>query len=127
MGFLDRLFGKPNRKDVNDPEWQVPAVQAICIAMIRQIPEEWDSAYLVLEPGESGFGNGLAHSAISRKRPDGMALQDGSFVTPNADVMEATRAFELGWVQRKCVFRKAIISASREGEDWEVKSEYEHD
>lgn len=124
MSLLQKIFGK--RKDIQDQQWQVPIVQQICIAMIHQIPETWDSAFLVLEPTEKGIGTGLSHSAITPCGNKDLALRDGVFVTPNMEVMAATRQLELGFVERKSTFKKAIISAIRDGEDWEVKSEYEH-
>ena len=124
MSLLQKIFGK--RKDVQDQQWQVPFVQQICIAMIHQIPENWNSAVLVLEPTEKGIGTGLTHSAIMPRASKDFALRDGEFVTPDGEVMAATRQLELGFVERKGTFKKAIISATRDGEDWEVKSEYEH-
>ncbi len=124
MSLVQKIFGK--RKDVQDERWQVAIVQQICIAMIHQIPENWDKAVLVLEPTEKGVGAGLSHSAITPRAVEDFALGDGEFVTPNMEVMAATRQLELGFVERKGTFKKAIISAIRDGEDWDVKSEYEH-
>lgn len=126
MSILGRFFGKGKSKQVDD-QWQVPIVQEICIAMIRQIPAEWDSAYLVLEPTEKGLGTGMTHSAITRNLSTDFSLRDGGFVTPGMEVMAATRRLELGWVERKGTFKRAIISAQRDGEDWDIKSDYEHD
>lgn len=94
--------------------------------MIHQIPETWASVALVLEPTEKGIGTGLSHSAITPSVSEDFALRNGKFVTPNMEVLAATRQLELGFVERKGTFKKAIISATRDGEDWEVKSEYEH-
>ena len=124
MSFLQKIFGK--RQAVQDEQWQVPIVQQICIAMINQIPENWDNAVLVLEPTEKGIGTGLSHSAITPRARKDFALHDGEFVTPDMEVMAATRQLELGWVERKGTFKKAIISAICDGEDWDIKSEYEH-
>jgi hypothetical protein len=125
MGFLQNLFGR--RRDKLTAQWQTAAIQEICIEMIRQIPGDWESATLVLEVTERGLGGGLAHSAITQKRGDDFKLQDTEFVTPNAEVMAATRKFELGWVEQKGTFKKAIITAQRDGENWEIRSDYEHD
>ena len=125
MSFLQGLFGK--RKPARDGQWQVPIVQEICIAMIHQIPEDWDGAYLVLEPTERGIGSGLSHSAITPKPAKDFTLRDGQFVTPDMAVMAATRKLELGWVERKGTFKRAIISATRNGEDWDIRSDYEYD
>lgn len=124
IGLLQRIFGR--REAVKDEQWQVPIVQEICIAMIRQIPEHWNSAVLVLEPTEKGIGTGLSHSAVTPQASKDFALRDGEFVTPDMAVMAATRQLELGWVERKGTFKRAIISAIRDGEDWDIKSEYEH-
>ena len=125
MGLLDRLFGR--RKDEAGDQWQVEAVQEICIAMIRQIPEDWKSAYLTLEVTERGLGSGLSHSAITRRlRRDGL-LRDAEFVTPDGAVMAATRKLELGWVERGKTFRRVIISATDDGDGWQIRSDYEHD
>lgn len=124
MGFFQRLFGQ--RRAPESPEWQTPIVQEICVAMLRQIPEDWESAYLVLEVTEKGIGSGLTHSAVMRKLSKDFALKDGDFVMPDMTVMAATRKLELGWVERKCTFKKAIISAVLTGDDWEIRSEYEH-
>ncbi len=94
--------------------------------MIHQIPESWDSAVLVLAPTEEGIGTGFSHSAIAPRAAEDFALRDGEFVTPDMEVMAATRQLELSFVEHKGIFKKAIISAIRDGEDWEVKSEYEH-
>lgn len=126
MSILGRFFGKEKLRQV-DEEWQVPIVQEICIAMIHQIPEDWDSAYLVLKPTEKGLGTGMTHSAITRALSTDFALRDGDFVTPDMAVMAATRKLEMGWVERKGTFRRAILSAKRDGEDWEIKSDYEHE
>ena len=125
MGFLQKLFGK--REVPVDNQWQTPIVQEICIAMIHQIPEEWDNAILILEPTEKGIGTGLKHSAITPQGGKGFALTNGAFVTPDMEVMAATRKLELGFVERKGTFKRAIISAIRDGEDWDIKSEYEHE
>lgn len=131
MGLFGRLFGK--RNNIAGEQWQLPFVQEICIAIIQQIPEDWNSAFLVLEVPEHGLGRGLAHSAIMETRAADFALTDGEFVTPDMAVMTATRQFELAWVERlktfkqAVVFRRAILSATRDGEDWVVKSDYEYD
>ena len=125
MRFLKKLFGK--RETALDDQWQFPVVQEICIAMIHQIPEDWNSAFLVLEPTENGIGTGLRHSAITAEAGPDFKLRDGNFVTPDMEVMAATRKFELGWVERKTTFKRAIISAIRDGEDWEIKSGFEYD
>ena len=124
MGFLQKIFGR--REAVRDDQWQIPIVQEICAAMIHQIPQHWDSAVLVLAPTEKGIGTGLSHSAITPQASKNFALRDGEFVTPDMEVMAATRQLELGWVERKSTFKRAIISAIRDGEDWDIKSEYEH-
>jgi len=124
MSLLKKIFGK--HEAVRDEQWQVPIVQQICIAMIHQIPEHWDSAVLMLEPTEKGIGTGLSHSAIMPRPSRDFAIRDSEFVTPDMDVMAATRQLELGWVERKGTFKRAIISATRDGEDWDIKSEYEH-
>ncbi len=82
---------------------------------------------LVLAPTEKGIGTGLSHSAITPQAGKDFALHDGDFVMPGMEVMVATRQLELGWAERKAIFKRAIISAVRDGEDWDIKSEYEHD
>jgi|SRR5215471_4252690 len=117
MGFLDKLFGK--RQDDPDALWQTPVVQEICITLIRLIPPHWNSVVLTLGVTEQGLGQGLSHTISS---PEGHK----EVVVPRMEVLVATRKLELGWVERKCTFKKAIISAQRDGEDWNIKSEYEH-
>ena len=127
MGFLDRLLGK-TKVGPPDGSWQVPLVQQICIEMIRSIPEEWDTVYLVLTPTERGIGGGLSHSAITRQPSKDGILPDADFTTPNMEVMAATRAFELEFAKRKWTFKRAIISAKKDDEGgWDIKSDYEHD
>jgi len=127
VSLLQRIFGKQKQSAV-DKQWEVSTVQEIGIAMIRQMPEHWDSAVLVLEPTEKGLGTGLSHSAITPQRAGkDFTLQNGAFITPGMEVMAATRKLELGWLERKGTFKRAIISAARDGEDWIVKSEYEYD
>jgi hypothetical protein len=116
MGLFDKLFGK--REDNSDPERQTPVVQEICITLIRIIPPHWNSAALTLDAPEHGLGKGLSHSISS---PEGHK----DVVMPTMEVFAATRKLELGWVERKSKFKKAIISAQRVGEDWTIKSEYE--
>lgn len=117
MGLLDKLFRKP--KQVRDAQWQVPAVQEICITLIRIIPRHWNAVALILDVPEYGMGKGLTHSI---KSPEGHK----DVVTPTMEVFAATRKFELGWIERKSTFKRAIISAQRDGEDWSIKSDYEH-
>ena len=125
MGFLQKLFGK--REAPVDNQWQMPIVQEICIAIIHQIPEDWSSATLILEPTEKGIGTGLKHSAITPQGSRDFALTNGVFVTPDMEVMAATRKLELGFVERKGTFKRAIISAIQDGENWDIKSEYEYE
>jgi hypothetical protein len=126
MGFFDKILGK--RKDVVDEQWELPIVQEICIAMIHQIPEHWDKASIVLEVPEHGLGRGLAHSAITPEPSTDMALRSGDFVTPDTAVMAATRKLELGWVERKGTFKRAIITAAKDAEGgWDIRSAYEYD
>ena len=117
MGLLDKLFGKP--KKVTDAQWQVPAVQEICVTLVRIIPPHWNAVALTLDVPDHGIGKGLSHSI---KSPEGHK----DVVMPTMEVFEATRKFELGWIERKGTFKRAIISAQRDGEDWSLKSDYEH-
>ncbi|MGO8673085.1 MAG: hypothetical protein ACLQVD_17215 [Capsulimonadaceae bacterium] len=96
--------------------------------MIRSIPEEWDTVYLALAPTERGIGSGLTHSAITRRASPDNKLPDADFVTPNMEVLAATRELELEFVKRKWVFKRAIIFAKRDSEgDWDIRSDYEHE
>jgi hypothetical protein len=117
MGLLDKLFGKT--KQNSHAEWQVPIVQEICITLIRIIPPHWNSVALVLDVPEHGLGKGLSHSI---KSPEG----HNDVVMPTMEVFAAARKFELGWVERRSTFKRAIISAQRNGEDWSINSDYEH-
>jgi hypothetical protein len=117
MGLFDKLFGKP--KQNTHAEWQVPIIQEICITLIRIIPPQWNSVTLILDVPEHGIGKGLTHSI---KSPEGHT----DVVMPNMEVFAATRKLELGWLERKSTFKRAIISAQRNGEDWNIKSDYEH-
>lgn len=130
MNFLKSLFGvkkEPAKQSTDDDTWQTLAVKEICISMIRQIPQEWDSAFLLLEPTEKSIGSGLTHSAITRLRPADFAIPSTDFVMPDADVFAATRVLELGWKARHSTFQRAIIMATRDGESWNIQSEYEHE
>src|SRR5262249_27250064 len=115
MGLFDVLFGKKNA----DTAWQTPLVAEICILLVRSIPPHWNRVALILEAPEQGIGNGLSHSISS---PEGHK----DIVMPSMEVLAATRKLELGWVERKSTFKRAIISAQRVGENWSIKSEYEH-
>jgi hypothetical protein len=117
MGFFDKLFG--TRQDDADAQWQTPVVQEICISLIRLIPPHWNSVLLTLGVPEQGLGQGLSHTISS---PEGHK----DVVMPTMEVFAVTRKLELGWVERKSTFKKALISAQRNGEDWAIKSEYEH-
>lgn len=117
MGLFDKFFGRQNQNA--NAEWQVPVVQEICITLVRIIPPHWNAVALYLEVPEHGIGKGLAHTI---KSPEGHK----DVVTPGMEVFSATRKLELGWVERKKTFKRAIISAQRSGEDWSIKSEYEH-
>lgn len=125
MGFFQQLFGK--RQPV-DTQWQVPIVQEICVAMIRIAPEDWKSVALVLEVTDKGLGSGLSHSAITPTPVTDLGVRDEKFVTPNADVMAATRKLELAWVERRSTFKRAIITAAEDGSGgWDIRSDYEHE
>jgi hypothetical protein len=115
MGLLDRLFGKQQV----DTQWQAPVLQEICITLIHLIPEHWNSVVLTLGVPEHGLGKGLSHTISS---PEGHK----DVVMPSMEVFAATRKLEMGWIERQSTFKKAIISAQRNGEDWALKSEYEH-
>ncbi len=117
MGFFSKLFGV--RRSDDDNRWQTPIVQEICANLIRIMPPHWNSVVLTLEVPEHGPGSGLTHVISS---PEG----HGEVVMPTMDVFAATRKLELGWVERRGSYKKAIISAERDGLDWIVKSEYEH-
>ncbi|MCW3062789.1 MAG: hypothetical protein JWQ02_4610 [Capsulimonas sp.] len=127
MNILKRLLGAGKTPREVDGAWQVPVIQEIAVAMIHQIPEEWTSAKLLLEPTEQGLGRGMRHSAITPQSGDGFALQDSHFVMPDMAVMAATRKLELGWVERKATFKRAAITATRDDSGgWGIQSEYEH-
>jgi hypothetical protein len=117
MGFFDKLLRK--RPDDADAQWQTQVVQEICITLIRLIPPRWNSVLLTLGVPEHGLGKGLSHAISS---PEGHK----DVVMPTMELFASTRKLELGWVERKSTFKKAIISAQRAGEDWSIKSEYEH-
>jgi len=117
MGLFDRLFGK--RKEDADALWQQPVIQELCITLIRIIPPHWKSVALTLDVPEYGLGQGLSHSISSPE-------SHKDVVIPTMEVFAVTRKLELRWVERKSTFKKAIISAQRNGEDWVIKSEYEH-
>lgn len=127
MSIFQRFLGKRPEKEITDDSWQTPMVQDICMAMLRLIPDDWNSVALVLDVTDKGIGSGLAHSAITPQPVSDAALRDDKFVMPDVAVMVATRKLELGWVERKKTFKRAIISARRDGEDWEIRSEYEHE
>lgn len=124
-GILQQLFG---RKQGHDTQWQVPLVQEICVAMIRLVPQDWNSVALVLEVTERGLGSGLSHSAITPTPVADFHLQDPHFVTPDAQVIAATRQLELAWVEHRGTFKRAIIMATRDAQGgWDIRSEYEHE
>lgn len=123
MGFFQQLLGAFSGQ--NDGQWQLPLVQEICLAMIRLAPPDWPSVYLVLEVTDDGLGSGLAHSAITLERPEGMTVRDSNFVTPDATVMMATRKLELALLERKKTFRRIIISAVQDPNGWDIRSEFE--
>lgn len=134
MNILKRIFGasKPvasasQSKLSQDEAWQIALAQEISIAMLRQIPEDWTSAQLVLEPTENGLGTGMRHSAITPQGADGFRLKDAQFATPNMEVMAATRKLELAWVKRGSTFKRVTITAVSDGDDWQIKSECEYD
>ena len=126
MSLLKRLFG--NRESPSDAQWQVPIIQEICAAMIRQAPQEWKRVSIVLERTEHGSGQGMHHSAITPEPALDMSLSTDHFLTPNAEVMAATRELELAWVERRYTFKKAIITAVEDADgNWSVRSDYEND
>ena len=116
MGLFDKLFKKQSGADA---AWQVPVIQEICITVIRLIPPHWNSVALTLDVPAHGIGKSLSHSISS---PEGHK----DVVMPTMEVFAATRKLELGWVERKSTFKRAIISGQRVGEDWAIKSDYEH-
>ena len=125
--MLGRLFRNRRRDDA----WQTDVIQKIAIQMLRQVPEDWDRASLVLEVSEKGLGAGLQHSAITpdpaESSEKGFKLTDSRFVLPDFDTLAATRELELGWLERKRTFKRAIITVRDDGDGWEIRSEYEHD
>jgi hypothetical protein len=122
MGFWDSLWAR--RRESGD-QWQTPIVQEICIAMLQLVPKEWKSAYLVLDVSDDGLGNGLVHSAITPQLSEDGAVHDAAFVLPDMAVMAATRNLELGLMERRKTFKRVIISAVADGEDWQVRSDYD--
>ncbi len=125
MSLFRRLLR--GRKQQDDAQWQTPNVQEICIAMIRLIPDTWDSAALVLEVPEKGMGTGLSHSPITPQPLKDFAVRGPDFVMPDNEVFAATRKLELGWMERKGTFKRAIITARKDEEGWQIQSEYEHE
>lgn len=124
MTFLKRLFA---RCGSGDDQWQISIIQEVCLAMIRQVPDDWTSVSIVLEVAENGLGAGLLHSAITPEPVKNGMLGDTRFVTPEMDVFNATRKLEMGWLERKKTFKRAIITARKdEGGGWDIRSEYEH-
>jgi hypothetical protein len=122
MGLWERLLG---RRRAADDQWQVPIIQEICIAMLRLVPKDWKSAYLVLKVAEGGLGGGLSHSAITRNASVDGLLRDTEFVSPDMEVFAATRKLELGWLERDKKFKRVIISAIDDGNGWEIRSDYD--
>ena len=122
MGLWERLAG---RRRPADDQWQAPIVQEICIAMLRLVPKDWKSAYLVLKVAEEGLGGGLSHSAISRNASEHGVLRDAEFVSPDMEVFTATRKLELGWMERGKTFKRVIISAIDDDNGWEIRSDYD--
>ena len=129
MGIVSRILG--GRRNVKAETWQRQAIQKIAAEMVRQIPPDWDRAALVLEPTGKGFGQGMHHSPIT---PDpapstdkGFMLKDTQVVLPDSELMAAAREFELGWVERKATFKRAIITVKQDADGWEIKSDYEHE
>ena len=125
MGLLGRILGR--RRDAADNAWQAPIVQEICMEMIRLAPNEWTSAYLILEVTDRGFGSGLSHSAITPELSEDGAIHAPNFVLPDMAVMAATRKLELGWLERNKTFKRAIISAVEDADGWQVQSDYQHE
>jgi hypothetical protein len=122
MGLWTKLLG---RRNATSDQWQTPIVQEICIAMLRLVPKDWKSAYLVLTVPDEGLGRGLSHSAITRQLSEDGALRDAEFVTADMEVFAATRKLELGWMGRRKTFERAIISAIDDGNGWQIRSEYD--
>lgn len=116
MGLFDKLFGR--QRQVTDAQRQVPVIQEVCVTLIRLLPPHWNAVALSLDVPDHGLGKGLTHSI---KSPEGHR----DVVMPTMEVFAATRKLELGWVERKGTFKRAIISAQRDGEDWKIKSDYE--
>jgi hypothetical protein len=131
LGIFDRFFGKSKQKQaeqyVYEDSWHPFFTQEIAIAMLRQIPEGWDSAYLVLEPTDKGFGTGLSHSAIMRKLSPDLALRDGDFVTPGMELMAATRKFELGRDRASCGVQTVHPFCPIRREAVGINTEFEYD
>jgi hypothetical protein len=131
LGIFDRLLGKVRQKQADKSEfddlWHQPIGQEIAIAVLRQIPDDWQSAYLLLEPTEKGFGTGLTHSAITRERSADLSVRDGEFVLPGMEVMAATRKLELGAIEHHMEFRRFLLSARFDGAQWGINTEFEYD
>jgi hypothetical protein len=131
LGIFDRFLGKVRQKQAGPPvvddQWHQPIGQEIAVAVLRQIPDDWDSAHLVLEPTEKGFGPGLAHSAITRTYSPDQSLPDSDFVMPGMELMAATRKLELGAIEQHAEFKRFLLAARFDGKQWGVRTDFEYD
>jgi hypothetical protein len=102
-------------------DWQAPILTSLWEALIRVLPDGWDSAVLVLETTAGGFGTGLSHSILNEDGQPGLAF-------PNEDLFLATRRLELGFHQQGLPWRRAIARVWFDGENWRgtINYEYEH-
>ena len=86
---------------------------------IRNVPPSWAAATLTLEAPEDGLGQGVTHSITS---PAG--LRDVVF--PSDELMLATRKLELGSIENKLDWRKAVVGIEKDGEVWKTNVDFDY-
>ena len=121
MNFLQRFFKA--RAHRQDEVWQGPIAEQVSVLLIRLLPPHWNSALLILEAPEEGGGGGGGGAAHAVASPE--AHRDA--VVPDADLLRATRQFEIGCKERGWLWKKAYFKVDRAGENWNFDLSYLYD
>ena len=103
-----------------DPQaWQTPILQGIWVELIKLLPPQCNAATLVLSAPPHGLGSGVTHTITSpENRTD--------VITPSTTLFGYTRQLELGCVERNWLWKRVLISLTKQKGNWSADLKYEY-